>query len=98
MRIDADKLIAVTEEYIKTSAENASKVFELLNFNHQFFEGTTIGMTSKMCEETYKDIIRDLAMKNAIAGQRYGLFVLIALLDDDRFNLQLGLTFPEMKE
>ena len=98
---DSDDLIKQAEKYIIECSEHAAKVFKALNFKHQFWEGTELMMSPKLCEETYRSLIIDLMEKKMIVGQKYGLFAVVMPINTIQgmaFSLQLGVTFPGSKD
>ena len=101
MPTEADDLINQANKYISECSEHASKVFQALNFKHQFFEGTEMMMSPRLCEETYESLITEMIKKKMMVGQKYGLFAVIMPLQTIQgtaYSLQLGVTFPGSKE
>ena len=87
--------------YIKTSAENAAKVFEMSNFSHRLFEGTKTLLTPAMCEQLYTDMIIEVLTKKVVFCQKYGLVTIIIPRHNNEeveFDIELGMIFPSKEQ
>ena len=95
--MDTKELITQAQDYIFESSKHAARVFRLLKFKHEFFEGTEISMSAKLCEGAYQELIADLVQRKVMVGQKYGLFAVVMPIKSERgagYTLQLGITFP----
>jgi hypothetical protein len=88
--------------YIKTSAEQAAKVFEMSNFSHRIFEGTKTLFTPMMCEQLYTDMVIEIIDKKAMLCQKYGLITIVIphrKSDEEvEFDIGLGMIFPSKEQ
>jgi hypothetical protein len=89
--------------YIKTSAENAAKVFEISNFSHRLFEGTKTLLSPAMCEQIYTDMISEVLNKKIVFCQKYGLVTIVIPKrknedEEIEFDIELGMIFPSKEQ
>ena len=95
-----DRLIKDTDSYIRTSADRAAKLHDKMGVDFEFFEGTTIALTSEMCYDIYRDLIKEIINQKITVASKYGLLVIVVPVSNPEtkqvaLNLQLGIIFPD---
>ena len=100
--MNAKEIVDDMRPYIKTSAENAAKVFEMSNFSHRLFEGTKTLLTPAMCEQLYTDMIIEVINRKVVFCQKYGLVTIVIPRhksdDEVEFDIELGMVFPSKEQ
>jgi hypothetical protein len=97
-----NRLIEASGNYIINSSNKASAVFDKLNMNFEFFEGTRMKLSPSLCESAYKDLILDMVKSGTTISTKYGLMaIIIPIRGEDPENivlhLQLGIMFPDVE-
>ena len=97
--IKSKDLLNMQKNYIKNCAKHAAGTYKRLGLKFEMFEGTSMELSSLMCEGIYKELLTEMITENFLIGNKFGLTATIIPLQENEtkrvfFNISLGIIFP----